>query len=593
MGLVWTKQVRIIGQKITASGSRWRVILPPLIVLAVILWFGLTLYAASQWRRSEDAASRTNAMRLARLASDQQARLIGEARELLSGLAQLPVIRSDDPARCSAHLSALLTDKLDYHMNLGAMKLNGEVFCSAAPPRGSSNLAAHHHFRHAVETRDFVIGPYEIDRRIGQTMLTLVRPVLDTTGRVQAVVFAELDLAWIHRLLAEAHLPQGAAFIVIDQNGMILTREPDRERWVGQSALSKPIFRTMLDQRREGTAEGIGLDGIERLIGYSPLITSPKGGTAYVVVAIPVAAAFAAFQRLLARQLIGLGLLVALAIAATWVADNLVLRRRVTALVGASERLRLGDLSIRTGLPHSQGQMGQLALAFDDMAAALQARQAEAKRAEAALRLLNETSEQETRRIAHALHDDAGQLLAVVFIALDDCVRDLPPVAQARLQQVRAHLDRVEEQLRHLSHELRPTILDDLGLVPALEFLADGVSRRAGLPITVEGGTEGRLPVPVETALYRCAQEGLTNVTKHAKATRVRIQLLRETQEIRCVIRDDGIGFDLPAILAQKGDRGLGLIGIQERVKALHGTLQVTTAPGQGTVLLMSIPLEA
>lgn len=590
---MWTKQIGMIGQKITASGSRWRVIVPIVIIPIVILWFGLTLYAAIQWRRSEAAATRTNALRLARLASDQQARLIGEARELLSGLAQLPVIRSDDPARCSDHLSTLLTRNSGYYTSLGAMALNGEVFCGTVPTSGSSNLAAHHHFRHAVETRDFVIGPYEIDRRIGQTMLTLVRPVLDTAGRVQAVVFAELDLAWIHRLLAEAHLPQGAAFIVIDQHGTVLAREPDRERWVEQSALSQPIFRTMLELGREGTAEGVGLDGIERLIGYSPLITSPKGGTAYVVVAIPVAAAFAAFQRLMVRQLVGLGLLVALAIIATWVADNLVLRRRVTALCSASERLRLGDLSVRTGPPYSRGQMGQLALAFDDMAAALQARQAETKRTEAALRRLNETLEQETRRIAHALHDNAGQLLAVVFIALDDYARDLPPVAQAHLQWIRVHLDRVEEQLRHLSHELRPTILDDLGLVPALEFLADGVSKRAGLPITVEGGTEGRLPVPVETALYRCAQEGLANVTKHAKATRVRIQLQREAQEIRCAIRDDGIGFDLPAVLAQKGDRGLGLIGIQERVRALNGVLQITTAPGQGTVLLMSIPLEA
>lgn len=256
---MWTKQVKIIGQKITAGFSRWRVILLPLIVLTVILWFGLTLYAASQWRRSEAAASRTNALRLTRLASDQQARLIGEARELLSGLAQFSSVRRGDPARCSDHLSTLLTRNSGYYTNLGAMKLNGEVFCGTVPTSGASTLAAHHHFRHAVETRDFVIGPYEIDRRIGRTMLTLVRPVLDTAGRVQAVVFAELDLAWIHRLLAEAHLPQGAAFIVIDQHGTVLAREPDREQWVGQSALSKPIFRTMIEQGREGTAEGICL----------------------------------------------------------------------------------------------------------------------------------------------------------------------------------------------------------------------------------------------------------------------------------------------------------------------------------------------
>ncbi len=102
------------------------------------------------------------------------------------------------------------------------------------------------------------------------------------------------------------------------------------------------------------------------------------------------------------------------------------------------------------------------------------------KRAEEALRGLNEALEEEVKRIAHALHDEAGQLLASVHIGLADVVRDLPPHAAQRLEDVQGLLHKIEEQLRHLSHELRPTILDDLGLRPALEFLADGVSRRAG-----------------------------------------------------------------------------------------------------------------
>lgn len=121
-------------------------------------------------------------------------------------------------------------------------------------------------------------------------------------------------------------------------------------------------------------------------------------------------------------------------------------------------------------------------------------------------------------------------------------------------------LDRIEEHLRRLSHELRPTILDDLGLFPAIEFLAQGVSRRMGLPITMEGSTEGRLPPLIETALYRIVQEALTNVTKHAQATRVTVRLQREVRKICCSIRDDGIGFDVPAVLARRGERGLGLI---------------------------------
>lgn len=224
--------------------------------------------------------------------------------------------------------------------------------------------------------------------------------------------------------------------------------------------------------------------------------------------------------------------------------------------------------------------------------------------ANTALRRLNETLEEQAKQIAHALHDEAGQLLASVHIALRDIARELPAPVRERLPEVHGLLDQIEEQLRHLSHELRPTILDDLGLLPALEFLADGVSQRTGLSVSVEGSTEGRLPPVVETALYRCVQEALTNVSKHAQASRVTVWLQREAKRIRCSVRDDGTGFNAPAGLAtagqkdlfgagaRRGERGLGLIGIRERLNAIGGTLDITSTPGRGTELLITVPLE-
>ncbi len=217
----------------------------------------------------------------------------------------------------------------------------------------------------------------------------------------------------------------------------------------------------------------------------------------------------------------------------------------------------------------------------------------ERRRAQEALRRLNEALEGEAKRIAHALHDEAGQLLAAVYLAVADVCHELPSPARERLGRIWVLLDEVDEQLRRLSHELRPTILDDLGLGPGLDFLAGGTSKRTGLPIAVEGSTGGRLPPAIETAFYRSVQEALNNVTKHAKATCVRIELQREPAAIRCVVRDDGIGFDVPGVQARRGDRGLGLVGIRERLHALGGRLQITSAPGQGTELLMTIPLEA
>jgi signal transduction histidine kinase len=208
------------------------------------------------------------------------------------------------------------------------------------------------------------------------------------------------------------------------------------------------------------------------------------------------------------------------------------------------------------------------------------------------LRHLNETLEEEARRIAQALHDDAGQLLASVRVRLEEVARELPPRARERLRGVGGLLDQVEAQLRHLSHELRPIILDDLGLRPALDFLAQGVSARAGLTVTVEGSTQGRLPRSIETVLYRIVQEALTNVCKHAGATRATIRIERDGRAIRCSVRDDGVGFDAPAVLAQRGACRLGLIGIHERLGPVRGKLAITSAPGRGTTLLVEVPLE-
>ena len=214
------------------------------------------------------------------------------------------------------------------------------------------------------------------------------------------------------------------------------------------------------------------------------------------------------------------------------------------------------------------------------------------REANIALRHLNEMLEEEAKRIAHALHDEAGQLLASVHLALEEVARELPPPAGDRLQKVRGLLDQIEMQLRRLSHELRPTILDDLGLFPALEFLATGISSRTRIPISVEGSSEKRLPQVIETALYRIVQEALTNVTKHAQATRVTVCLQREDQMVRCSIRDDGIGFDPGVVLGPRIERGLGFVGIQERLNSLGGKLQIVSSPGRGTELLITIPLE-
>jgi PAS domain S-box-containing protein len=199
--------------------------------------------------------------------------------------------------------------------------------------------------------------------------------------------------------------------------------------------------------------------------------------------------------------------------------------------------------------------------------------------------------EDEARRIAHRLHDEAAQITAAAHLALDEIGSELPAVLGERLLDVRAVLDGLDAHLRCLSHELRPTLLDDLGLAPALGFLAESFSARTGIPVEVEGDLgQERLEPLVETALYRIIQEALANVGRHAEAGRVAIGFQRSQRSLRFWVRDDGVGFDAQAVGAGRGG-GLGLLGMRERLAAIGGRLEVVSSPGTGAQLKASLPL--
>jgi signal transduction histidine kinase len=211
----------------------------------------------------------------------------------------------------------------------------------------------------------------------------------------------------------------------------------------------------------------------------------------------------------------------------------------------------------------------------------------------AALRQLNETLEEEIKRIAYAVHDEAGQLLVAVHLALADVARELPECQKKQVGRIEELLNQVEKQLRRYSHELRPTVLDDLGWIPAIRFLAEGVSKRANLSIQIKTTIAGRLPGPTEIALYRIVQEALTNAAKHSKASQVWIRISRKNRIFCCSIEDDGVGFDVKAVETDYKRRGLGLIGMQERLNAIGGTLSVDSELGRGTKILIRLPTEA
>jgi signal transduction histidine kinase/CheY-like chemotaxis protein/HAMP domain-containing protein len=344
-----------------------------LVMIALVPALGLTVYTGLQLHERSADAARANARRLVRIASANQNQILDGARVLLIALARLPEVRRRDAAACSA-LVADLREQYPLFANIGAIKPDGDLFCSAVPFAGNVSVADRTYFRAAIIRRTFAIGDYQVGRVTGRRTLNAAYPVLDAAGALQAVVFVAIDLDWLQRLAASAGLPPGSSVTVIDGNGTVLVHDPDGHRWIGRSVRDTEIGRMVLAAPEEGTAEALGFDGLRRLFAYAALGVPSPEGRARVVVGIPAAVAFAESNRLMARQLAGLLAVAAVVLGIAWLVSDATVLRSVRALVRAADRLRAGDLSARSGLREAHGELGQLGAAFDQMADALQSR---------------------------------------------------------------------------------------------------------------------------------------------------------------------------------------------------------------------------
>jgi signal transduction histidine kinase len=206
-----------------------------------------------------------------------------------------------------------------------------------------------------------------------------------------------------------------------------------------------------------------------------------------------------------------------------------------------------------------------------------------------ALRRVVAAQELERERLARELHDETGQALTSILLGLKG-LEDTVTTDDGRkaVADLRERVVMTLQDVRRLAVELRPKALDDFGLVPALERLAEGFSDQTGIAVDLEATGVARLPTEVETALYRIVQESLTNVAKHSDARTVSVVLTRQAGSVTTLVEDDGRGFDP----VRAGRDRFGLQGMRERVQLLDGTLRVESRSGAGTTLVVQVPLS-
>lgn len=197
-------------------------------------------------------------------------------------------------------------------------------------------------------------------------------------------------------------------------------------------------------------------------------------------------------------------------------------------------------------------------------------------------RLLHDVFENQVKQLARSLHDEAGQMLGVVCLKLADLANGLPANQRAGVGELQEMVAAFEAELRRISHELRPMILDDFGLLPALEFLRKGVSSRTGMPVSIRSSFGGRLAPTLETALYRIVHESLRSASADG-AARVSVSLLRTDTRIECSIRQEGP--DTPHESPMRSMRA--------RVEELGGTILVCSGPAGTIETRVSVPLSA
>ncbi len=603
------------------SSLRARLLL--LVLLGALPALALVLYSAGTERRLVQAQAEREALRLARLGASTQERFLESARGLLTALGETDVVRRQRGAECTALFRKIMAARPAF-INLGGVTSGGRVFCSALPTAADVRLDDRPYVQRALATRTFAVGDYQVGRITRRPSVNAGYPVLGPDGRVEAVLFAALDLTALSRVFEEISLPPGATVLVADARGTSLVAYPDPERWVGRNIHEMLPGLRPTQGATEGVRESTGPDSTPQFVAFARLNHSMGGATPIVAIVVPRAAVFSEANRMFGRSLILLGAVVVLAIAAAWIFGELLIRRRLRTLARTAERLGAGDLRARTGLAANTDELGALARSFDEMADALELHSRRQAHLESQLSQAQtmEALGQLSAGVAYDFRNTLSVILANVELAraampadrqdLASCLQDIDGAARGATAMVQ----RLLGFSRQADLDLQPVRLAD-----AIQICADTL--RPMLPPTVRLRIE---PDPSRTVVQADAtaiQHVLLNIATNARdampeggeltmrseqvtlgddAKAIR-PWLRPGDYCRVSITDTGTGMDEntvarifdPLFTTKPPGQGtgLGMAMVYGLMKRHWGFVHVYSEPGRGTTVTVYFPVSA
>lgn len=559
--------------------------------LATLPAFLFVLFVATRERGAALRRAESEARYVGGLASREHAHQVQGARDLLDRLGRLEAGASLESLDRTL---PLVLSGLPQFANLGILAPDGSLRFSVVPPAHPVDMRDNPAFLRAVGSEAVAVGRYQIGPIVGRPVLILAK-ALRGRGRLEGVLFAALDLTWLDQLARQAKLPPDCALLILDREGRVLARSTGSAALAWEEGDLLTSFPEMARASAGGLVWAAGRDRVQRLYTAAPMDGLPD---LYVAVGLPAEAVIGAANRAFTRALWALAALTLLTVASSIAAADLSVLRDARLLARATRRFGAGELEARAPVPAAKGEIQDLALAFNTMADALERRQQEASAAEermrALTRRLHAAREEEGERISRELHDQLGQELTALKLDLAQAKRQLqaacPPAAAGEvglaLDQIKTQVDGCVDSVRRISSELRPSVLDRLGLGPALEWLTREFERRTGLTCAFSGAeVQGGIGPDAATALFRITQEALTNVARHAGANAVRVDLSVADGEAVLEIQDDGRGFDV-----QAGQPSLGLLGMRERARMVGGRLELASSPGAGTHVRALVP---